>query len=238
MNAASQNPVFCALDTVALPEALAWSRAVKPFVGGLKVGLEFFNANGPQGVRAVAEIGLPVFADLKLHDIPNTVAGGIRAVLALGVSIVNVHAAGGTAMMRAAADAAASAGAKRPKVIGVTVLTSLDQSDLLATGVTGSPSDHVLRLAKLAKASGLDGVVCAAHEIEMLRRELGRDFMLVVPGIRPAGAALADQKRVMTAGQARALGADILVIGRPITGAADPAAAARTIRDELFSAAS
>ena len=233
----AQNPVFCALDTIALPEALAWARAVKTYVGGLKIGLEFFNANGPEGVRAVAEIGLPVFADLKLHDIPNTVAGGICAVLPLGVAIVNVHAAGGAAMMRAAADAAASAGAKRPKVIGVTVLTSLDQADLQATGVAGTPSDHVLRLAILAKASGLDGVVCAAHEIELLRRELGKDFMLVVPGIRPPGSAVADQKRVMTPKQAHALGADILVVGRPITGAADPAAAARAIRDELFPAA-
>lgn len=238
MTLGQRNPVFCALDTVALPEALAWARAVKPYVGGLKIGLEFFNANGPEGVRAIADIGLPVFTDLKLHDIPNTVAGGIRAVLPLGVSIVNVHTAGGAAMMRAAADAAASAGTKRPKIIGVTLLTSLDQSDLQATGVTGTPSDHVLRLAKLAKASGLDGVVCAAHEIEMLRRELGKDFLLVVPGIRPAGAALGDQKRVMTPREAHALGADILVVGRPITAAADPAAAARAIRDELLLAAS
>lgn len=233
----AQNPVYCALDTTDVAKALAWAKAVKPFVGGLKIGLEFFNANGPQGVSAVADLGLPVFADLKLHDIPNTVAGGIRAVLPLGVAIVNVHAAGGPAMMRAAADAAETAGANRPKVIGVTMLTSLDQSDLQATGVTGTSSDHVLRLASLAKASGLDGVVCAAHEIEMLRRELGRDFMLVVPGIRPAGAALADQKRVMTPKEAHTLGADILVVGRPITEAADPAAAARAIRDELFSAA-
>jgi orotidine-5'-phosphate decarboxylase len=232
------NPVYCALDTTDVGKALAWARAIKPYVGGLKIGMEFFNANGPQGIAKIADVGLPVFADLKLHDIPNTVAGGIRAVLPLGVSIVNVHTAGGAAMMRAAADAAATAGAKRPKVIGVTVLTSLDQSDLQATGVSASPSDHVLRLAKLAKASGLDGVVCAAHEIEMLRRELGRDFMLVVPGIRPAGAAAGDQKRVMTPREGRALGADILVIGRPITAAADPAAAARAIRDELFLAAS
>lgn len=232
-----QNPVFCALDTTDVGQALAWAKAVKPFVGGLKIGLEFFNANGPQGVAKIVENGLPVFADLKLHDIPNTVAGGIRAVLPLGLAVVNVHAAGGAAMMRAAAEAAAIASAKRPKVIGVTVLTSLDQSDLAAIGVTGSPSEQVLRLAKLAKTSGLDGVVCAAHEIEMLRRELGRDFMLVVPGIRPAGAAIGDQKRVMTPREGRALGADILVIGRPITGAADPAAAARAIRDELFPAA-
>lgn len=234
MTHAAQSPVFCALDTTSLAQALTWALAVKPFVGGLKVGLEFFNSNGPDGVRKIVDLGLPVFTDLKLHDIPNTVAGGVRAVLPLGVSIVNVHCAGGAAMMRAAAEAAASAGARRPKIIGVTVLTSLDQSDLQATGVTGSPSDHVLRLATLAKASGLDGVVCAAHEIAMLRRELGSDFLLVVPGIRPAGAASTDQKRVMTPKEAHELGADILVVGRPITAAADPAAAARAIRDELF----
>ena len=232
---AAKNPVFCALDTTDVDQALAWALAVKPFVGGLKVGLEFFNANGPDGVRKIVALGLPVFTDLKLHDIPNTVSGGIRAVLPLGVSIVNVHCAGGAAMMRAAADAAATACAHRPQVIGVTVLTSLDESDLQATGVTGAPSEHVLRLATLAKASGLDGVVCAAHEIAMLRRELGPDFLLIVPGIRPAGAASADQKRVMTPREAHALGAGILVIGRPITAAADPAAAARAIRDELFS---
>jgi len=237
MTLGPQNPVYCALDTTALPEALAWARAIKPYVGGLKIGLEFFNANGPQGVRAIAEIGLPVFADLKLHDIPNTVAGGIRAVLPLGVSIVNVHAAGGAAMMRAAVDAAATAGANRPKIIAVTVLTSLDASDLYATGIGGAASDQVLRLAKLAKSSGLDGVVCAAHEIQMLRKEFGPGFMLIVPGIRPAGAATADQKRVTTPKEGHRLGADILVIGRPITEAADPAAAARAIRDELFPAA-
>ncbi len=228
------NPIFCALDTSDLTQAIAWARAVRPFVGGLKVGLEFFNANGPQGVTRIVDMGLPVFADLKLHDIPNTVAGGIASALSMGISIVNVHAAGGAAMMRTAADAAARMGAGRPKIIGVTVLTSLDQSDLTATGIAGSPSDQVLRLATLARDSGLDGVVCAAHEIQMLRRELGDAFMLIVPGIRPVGSTMGDQKRVMTPSQGLALGADILVIGRPITSATDPAAAARAIRDELF----
>lgn len=233
MTRPAANPVYCALDTTDVAKALAWAKAVKPFVGGLKIGLEFFNANGPQGVRAIVEVGLPVFADLKLHDIPNTVAGGVRAILPLGVSLVNVHAAGGAAMLRAAADAAAAAGPNRPKVIGVTVLTSLDASDLFATGVNAAPSDQVLRLAKLAKSSGLDGVVCAAHEIQSLRSELGPNFLLVVPGIRPAGNAVGDQKRVTTPKEGRALGADVLVIGRPITGAPDPAAAARAICDEL-----
>lgn len=233
----SQNPIFCALDTTDVGKALAWACAIKPHVGGLKLGMEFFNANGAQGIAKVVEVGLPIFLDLKLHDIPNTVAGGIRALLPLGIAITNIHAAGGPAMMRAAADAAATAGAKRPKVIAVTMLTSLDQSDLAATGVAGTPSEHVIRLAKLAKTSGLDGVVCSAHEIEPLRSALGRDFMLIVPGIRPAGAATGDQKRVMTPRDAVKLGADILVIGRPITDAADPAAAARAIRDDLLHAA-
>jgi len=237
MTTATQNPVFCALDTTDVGKAAAWARAIKPYVGGLKIGMEFFNANGPQGVAKVADIGLPIFLDLKLHDIPNTVAGGIRALLPLGIAITNIHASGGPAMMRAAADEAAKAGVKRPKILGVTMLTSLDASDLAATGVTGTASEQVVRLGKLARASGLDGVVCSAHEIEPLRRALGKDFMLVVPGIRPAGAALADQKRVMTPREALALGATILVVGRPITEAADPAQAARAIRDELFPAA-
>jgi orotidine-5'-phosphate decarboxylase len=181
-------------------------------------------------------LGLPIFADLKMHDIPNTVAGGIRAVLPLGVAIVNVHAAGGRTMMKAAADAAAAAGPNRPKVIAVTVLTSMDETDLNETGVRGTPSDQVVRLAALAQDAGLDGVVCSAHEIAPLRKALGPDFMLVVPGIRPADADTGDQKRIMTPAQAIRQGADWLVIGRPITGAADPAAAARAIHDEVLRA--
>jgi orotidine-5'-phosphate decarboxylase len=232
--AAPANPVFCALDTVDLRQALDWARAVKPYVGGLKIGMEFFNANGPEGVKAVVALGLPVFADLKLHDIPNTVAGGVRGIAPLGVAMLNIHTSGGFAMMRAAAEEARKAGAKRMKILGVTILTSLDQQDLRAVGMTGTPEDQVLRLAQLAKDAGLDGVVCGSHEIAPLRATLGREFMLVVPGIRPAGAALVDQKRVMTPFEARALGADILVVGRPITAASDPAAAARAIHDELF----
>ena len=227
-------PVYCALDTTDLGKAMAIASAIKPWVGGIKLGLEFFNANGPQGIARLAELGLPVFADLKMHDIPNTVAGGIRAVLPLGVSIVNVHAGGGRAMMKAAAEAAATAGPHRPKVIAVTVLTSMDASDLNETGVHGAPADQVIRLATLARDAGMDGVVCSAHDIEPLRKALGPGFMLVVPGIRPAGADTGDQKRIMTPAEALKHGADWLVIGRPITGAADPAAAARAIHDELL----
>ncbi|MDX5366240.1 MAG: orotidine-5'-phosphate decarboxylase [Alphaproteobacteria bacterium] len=225
----SENPIFCALDTTELGRAIELARELEGKVGGLKLGMEFFNALGPAGYHAVAEAGLPIFLDLKLHDIPNTVAGGIRAVLPLKPAIVNVHTAGGKAMMRAAAEAAREAGATRPLVIGVTMLTSLDASDLTDTGVTGSPADHVRRLAGLAAEAGLDGVVCSAHEIEMLKRDLGADFKLIVPGIRPAGSDIGDQKRVMTPAEALALGADVLVIGRPITGAGSPRHAAEEI---------
>lgn len=227
------NPVFCALDTTDLGRAETLARSLQGSVGGVKIGMEFFNAHGPAGYRAVAAAGLPIFLDLKLHDIPNTVAGGIRAVLPLRPAIVNVHTAGGAAMMRAAAAAAREAGESRPLVIGVTMLTSLDASDLADTGVTGSPADHVRRLANLAASSGLDGVVCSAHEIEVLRRDLGKDFKLIVPGIRPAGSDVGDQKRVMTPAEALTRGADVLVIGRPITGAGDPRAAAEEIGRSL-----
>lgn len=228
----SSNPVFVAIDTPDLQRALTVSRAVKGYVGGLKVGLEFITACGPDGVRKVVEIGLPVFADVKFHDIPNTVAAASRELARLGAKIFNVHASGGEVMMREAA-AAAHAIDPKVRVIGVTVLTSLDDSILESVGQRGPAADQVVRLAQLAQHSGLDGVVCSAHEIAALRKACGKDFLLVVPGIRPAGADLADQRRVMTPGQAHAAGADILVIGRPITGAPDPAAAARAIAAEL-----
>ncbi|HEX6118910.1 MAG TPA: orotidine-5'-phosphate decarboxylase, partial [Dongiaceae bacterium] len=205
-------------------------------VSGVKIGLEFFNAHGPAGVAEIAELGAPLFLDLKFHDIPNTVAGAVRAVAPLKPMILNLHAAGGDAMMRAALDAArdsaARLGATPPKLIAVTVLTSLSDVDLAEVGQPGA-SDQVRRLAALTRACGLDGVVCSPHEVAALRRDLGRDFLLVVPGVRPAWAAAGDQKRIMEPRQAMAAGADFLVIGRPITAAADPAAAARRIVAEL-----
>jgi orotidine-5'-phosphate decarboxylase len=226
------NPVFVALDTPDLERAHTVAKAVAPYVGGLKVGLEFITANGPEGVRKIVALGKPVFADVKFHDIPNTVAGASREIARLGSMLFNVHASGGEEMMRAAADAARAID-PRVKVIAVTALTSLDDAVLDSVGQRGPAAEQVLRLATLAKHSGLDGVVCSAHEIAPLRKALGPDFMLVVPGIRPAGADLADQRRVMTPGKAHAEGADILVIGRPITGAADPAAAAKAIVAEF-----
>lgn len=229
------NPIFVALDTPDLERALALSRAVKDHVGGLKIGLEFYTACGPDGVKRIVEVGLPVFADVKFHDIPNTVAAASRELARLGAKLFNVHASGGEVMMR---EAAASAHAIDPhvKVLGVTVLTSIDESVLQSVGQLGAAVDQVVRLAKLAKRSGLDGVVCSAHEIAPLRAACGPDFVLAVPGIRPLGAELADQRRVMTPSQAHAAGANILVIGRPITAASDPGAAARAIAAELAGA--
>ena len=226
---APASPVFCALDSVDLDAAERLARALRGAVGGLKLGKEFFTAHGPQGVAALGAAGLPLFLDLKFHDIPNTVAGAVRAALPLRPAILTVHAAGGRDMLRAAVEAAAGAGATRPLIVAVTVLTSLDDGDLAALGIADGTRDQTRRLAALACESGVDGVVCSPLEIADLRALGGPDFKLVVPGIRPAGAACGDQKRVMTPEQAVAAGADHLVIGRPITGADDPAAAARAI---------
>ena len=226
------NPVFVALDTTDLDHARQVAADVRASVGGLKLGLEFFNAHGPAGVQPFVEMGLPVFLDLKYHDIPNTVAGAARAAAGLGVSILNLHAQGGAAMMRAGLDAAKSV-SPATRVIAVTMLTSLADEDLPPLGLQPPVADQVLRLATLARECGLDGVVCSAHEIARLRKALGPDFLLVVPGIRPAGSALGDQRRVMGPTEALDAGANILVIGRPITGAPDPAQAARDIAQNL-----
>jgi len=223
------NPIICALDTMDLDGGVALSGTIRHHVGGVKLGKEFLAAHGPQGVRRVAESGLPLFLDVKYHDIPNTVAGALKALLPLRPAIVNVHAAGGPAMLAAARDAVASAGSSRPWLIAVTVLTSLDDGDLAAVGQLGPVEAQVVRLAKLAQAQGCDGVVCAPQEIAAIRAACGPDFKLVVPGIRPAGSAVGDQKRVMGPAEALAAGADRLVIGRPITAAGDPATAAAAI---------
>lgn len=231
------NPVFVALDTAEPDSAAALARALTGQVGGLKVGLEYFTANGPTGLAAIREAGLPLFLDLKLHDIPNTVAAAMRSVARLGVSITTLHASGGAEMIRAAADAgrdsAARSGLAAPKVIAVTILTSLDQAAAETVGFTGAVDDQVRRLARLAQENGADGIVCSPLEIAAARAECGPDFTLVVPGIRPAWSETGDQKRVLTPAEARDRGADILVIGRPITQAADPAAAAGRILSEL-----
>lgn len=221
--------IFCAIDTTDMNAAKGLARSLKPHVAGLKLGLEFFNAHGPQGYKAIAGFGTPIFLDLKLHDIPNTVGSSVSALLPLKPQFLTIHAAGGAGMMKAAVEAAAKAGPNRPKILAVTVLTSLNANDLNAVGQDAEPKSQVLRLAILAKASGVDGVVCSPAEVAMLREAVGPDFILMVPGIRPVGADLGDQKRVMTPKDAVAAGATYVVIGRPITGAPDPAAMAKAI---------
>ena len=226
------NPIYLALDLPRLDAALDLARKVKGHVGGLKLGLEFFCAHGHHGVHEVAHIGLPIFLDLKLHDIPNTVAAAMQAIHVLEPAIVTVHAGGGRAMME---DAKAAAG-EHTKVVAVTVLTSLDGDDLTAMGVAGNPGDQVLRLADLAREAGLDGIVCSGQEVGEVHRRWKNGF-LVVPGLRPAiangGGNHADQKRIVTPRAARDAGASVLVIGRPIARSKDPVTAARAIEATL-----
>jgi len=230
----TRNPIFCAIDTTDLAKAQQLAIDLQNYVHGLKLGLEFFLAHGSTGYQAIASnTSLPLFLDVKLHDIPNTVAGALAALLPLKPAFITLHTSGGAAMMRAAVDAAAKAGADRPKLLGVTVLTSINVDDLSAVGQNIHIKQQVLRLAKLAKDNGLDGVVCSPEEVEVLREALGKDFILMVPGIRPTWAAAGDQKRAMTPKQAVDAGATYLVIGRPITGANNPADAAKRVMDEI-----
>lgn len=227
------NPICVALDTPEIARARELARALKGKAGYVKIGMEFFYAHGPRGYEEVAREGLPVFLDLKLHDIPNTVASALKSLMRLDPkpAIINVHAVGGIAMMKAAADAVAG----QTKLIAVTVLTSLTDDDLWAAGFDRSRDGgaHAVQLARLAQQAGLDGVVCSAREVKAIKAATAKDFLTVVPGIRPADADVQDQKRIATPRAARDDGADILVIGRPITGAADPAQAARAIAESL-----
>jgi orotidine-5'-phosphate decarboxylase len=227
------NPICVALDTPDLDHAVALARTLKPHVGWAKVGMEFFYAHSLAGYARVAETGLPIFLDLKLHDIPNTVASAMKALMRITPTpgIVNLHASGGLDMMKAAAEAVDG----RAKLIAVTILTSLSDDDIWAAGfeTAKNTEGHARSLAELTRRAGLDGVVCSPHDLVGIRHDLGRDFLTVVPGIRPADAAVQDQKRVATPEAALAAGADILVIGRAITGAKDPARAAQDILGTL-----
>ena len=227
------NPICVALDTPDLDHAVTLAKALKPHVGWAKVGMEFFYAHGLAGYARVAETGLPIFLDLKLHDIPNTVASAMKALMRIDPTpgIVNLHATGGLDMMKAAAEAVDG----RAKLIAVTILTSLSDDDIWAAGfeTAKNTEGHARALAELTKRAGLDGVVCSPHDLVGIRHDLGRDFLTVVPGIRPADAAVQDQKRVAMPEAALAAGADILVIGRAITGAKDPAKAAQDILGTL-----
>ena len=222
------NPVYVAIDTPDLARATALAEAVRAHVGGLKLGLEFFAANGPAGVSALAGLGLPIFLDLKLHDIPNTVGQTVAALAPLAPALLTVHASGGGAMLAAARAAApASTG-----IIAVTVLTSLDDDDLAAAGVADGTAAQVVRLAAMTHAAGCDGIVCSPHEVRAVQA-LWPAGLRIVPGVRPAGSAAGDQKRVTTPAEALAAGATYLVVGRPITAASDPAEAARVIAASL-----
>jgi orotidine-5'-phosphate decarboxylase len=223
-----RSPIFVALDTPDLERAKAIATRVRNHVGGIKLGLEFFCANGRHGVREMAELQLPIFLDLKLHDIPNTVGKAIQALRPLEPAVLTVHAAGGRAMMEDAKAAAPSG----TRVVAVTVLTSLDGSDLDSIGVADDPHALVERLTALAREAGLDGVVCSGNEVAAARK-LWPEGFFVVPGVRPANSHAADQKRVMTPRKALDAGASILVVGRPITQAEDPDQAARAIEATL-----
>jgi orotidine-5'-phosphate decarboxylase len=221
--------ICAAIDFPSWAAAEPFARAVAPEVGMLKVGLELFVAEGPPVVRAAAALGRPVFLDLKLHDIPNTVEGAARSAAASGASLLTVHASGGTEMVRAAVRGAGPG----VRVLAVTVLTSLDSAALESVGLRGPPEDAVVRLAKLAVGAGAGGIVCSPHEVAAVRAAVGRGPLLVIPGVRPAGAAKGDQARVATPAEAVRAGADVLVIGRPLREGGDPAAAARAIAATL-----
>ena len=224
--------IFCALDTSDLEQAKTWASQIGPVTGALKLGMEFINSFGPQGIEAIQNSypDAKLFIDLKFHDIPNTVAGAVRTTCArFSPAYLNVHAAGGKTMMQAAKDACS----KDTKLLAVTILTSLSEEELNAVGYQQGLSERVIQMAKLTEESGLDGVVCSSKEIELIRQNCGTNFETMVPGIRPAGTDTQDQKRVMTPIEAMQKGATNLVVGRPITGAPDPAKAAQDILDSL-----
>jgi orotidine-5'-phosphate decarboxylase len=228
----AKNRLIVALDVPSATQARELALQLLGICRWVKVGLELYLAAGTPMVEELAAQGFSVFLDLKFHDIPNTVAGAVRSAASMGASLLTVHAAGGPAMLSAAA-AAATATKNAPQLLAVTVLTSMDRTQLAAIGIEAAAADQALRLGRMATASGIQGLVCSAEEIRLLRQELGEGAQLVVPGIRPAGAAVGDQKRIATPADAIRAGASQLVVGRPITQAADPAKAVQAILDEI-----
>ena len=226
--------LIVALDVQTRQEAVEKVKLIGAPVDFYKIGLELFTAEGPDVVKAVKDLGKKVFLDLKFHDIPNTVAKAVKSGGKLGVDLMTIHSVGGKAMIRAAHEAAAEYGANAPKILAVTVLTSLDQTDLADIGIQGrTPADQVLAMAKFATGNGADGLVCSAFDVGGLSPQLPVGTLFVTPGVRPAGAAVGDQKRIATPATAVRGGATHLVVGRPIMAAPDPAAAARAIRAEM-----
>ncbi|PAJ72908.1 orotidine-5'-phosphate decarboxylase [Pseudoalteromonas sp. NBT06-2] len=222
MNQLNDPKVLIALDYASEDDAINFVKQLSPSQCRLKIGKEMFTYFGPQFVKKLIDLDFDIFLDLKFHDIPNTVAKAVTAAAKMGVWMVNVHASGGPQMMAKAKEALVEFGDKAPLLIAVTVLTSMDDEELTRLGVNKTPADQVLYLAKLAKESGLDGVVCSAQEAQSLKQQLGADFKLITPGIRPAGTDAGDQKRIMTPKKAIDSGSDYLVIGRPITQSVDP----------------
>ncbi len=231
MPSSPRDRLIVALDLPNEREALALVDRLGNSCQWFKVGMELYYATGNSVVKKLRDRGFNIFLDLKLHDIPNTVAGAVRSATNAGASLLTLHASGGRAMMTAAAEAATAPGS--PRLLAVTVLTSIDRSELAGIGIAASPADQVLRLARLAQAAGIDGMVCSPEEVALLRKETGPGTLLVIPGIRPAGSEAGDQKRIATPAQAIAAGASMLVVGRPITRAADPAAAVHAILAEI-----
>ena len=232
----SKKKIIVAIDTIDTNEALKITKLI-PDVGAFKLGLEYFCANGPKGISKISETGVKIFLDLKFHDIPNTVAGAIRASLNLEPYMMTVHLSGGYNMlhrtMEEVKEYCSKKSLKRPLILGVSVLTSIDSSDFSALGIKGKVEDQVVRLAKLAEYAGLDGLVCSAKELKIVKREVGKNLILVTPGIRPAGGEINDQKRILTPAQAIKDGANFIVIGRPITSVDDPQEALNNISLEI-----
>ena len=232
----SKKKIIIALDTIKISEALKLTKLI-PDVGAFKLGLEYFCANGPKGISKISETGIKIFLDLKFHDIPNTVAGAIKASLHMEPFMMTVHLSGGYNMlnrtMEEVKEYCSKKSLKKPLILGVSVLTSIDNSDLSSLGISGEVEDQVIRLAKLAENAQLDGLVCSAKELKAVKKETGKNLVLVTPGIRPTGGEVNDQKRIVTPAQAINDGANYLVIGRPITGAKDPKKALHNISLEM-----
>ena len=232
----SKKKIIVALDTIDISQALALTKLI-PDVGAFKLGLEYFCANGPEGINKISETGIKIFLDLKFHDIPNTVAGAIKASLNMEPYMMTVHLSGGYNMlhrtMEEVKEYCVKNSLKIPLILGVSVLTSIDENDFTSLGLIGKVEDQVIRLAKLAKDADLDGMVCSAKELKIVKKKMGQNLILVTPGIRPAGGIMNDQKRITTPSQAISDGADFLVIGRPITEAIDPVQALNNISLEI-----
>ena len=232
----SKKKIIVALDTIDISQALALTKLI-PDVGAFKLGLEYFCANGPEGINKISETGIKIFLDLKFHDIPNTVAGAIKASLNMEPYMMTVHLSGGYNMlhrtMEEVKEYCVKNSLKIPLILGVSVLTSIDDNDFTSLGLIGKVEDQVIRLAKLAKDADLDGMVCSAKELKIVKKKMGQNLILVTPGIRPAGGIMNDQKRITTPSQAISDGADFLVIGRPITEAIDPLQALNNISLEI-----